>query len=88
MEFSAETKIHNNNLFVIIFFCYSKETGNEEFEIAVNGPNLAHADAVILEAVDLYWGGKDWHFHRTGQIDKLINPTVIKYPIKYQILNT
>ena len=35
-----------------------ENTANEEFEIAVNGPNLAHADSVIMEAMDLYWGGK------------------------------
>ena len=28
-------------------------TATEEFEISVNGPSLAHADAVISEAMDL-----------------------------------
>ena len=46
-------------------------TANEEFEIAVNGPNLAHADSVIMEAMDLYWGGKPWHFYRSSPLEKL-----------------
>ena len=29
-------------------------TANEEFEIAVIGPNLAHADVMVLEAIELY----------------------------------
>ena len=52
-----------------------EETANEEFEIAVNGPNLAHAESVIVEAMDLYWGGKPWHFYKTGRLDKLVNPS-------------
>ena len=39
-------------------------TDTEEFEISVNGPSLAHADAVISEAMDLYWDGIfTEHFH-------------------------
>ena len=52
-----------------------ENTANEEFEIAVNGPNLAHADAVILEAMSLYWKGKPWHFYRTSPLEKLVNPS-------------
>ena len=48
-----------------------ENTANEEFEIAINGPNLAHADAVILEA--MYWKGKPWHFYRTSLLEKLVN---------------
>ena len=33
-------------------------TANEEFEISVNGPKLAHADFVILEVMDLHFKGK------------------------------
>ena len=33
-------------------------TANEEFEIAVIGPNLAHADVMVLEAIELYWKDK------------------------------
>ena len=33
-------------------------TANEEFEISVNGPKLAHADLVILEVMDLHFKGK------------------------------
>ena len=50
-------------------------TANEEFEIAVNGPNLAHADSVVLEAMELYWKGKPWHFYRSSPLEKLINPS-------------
>ena len=50
-----------------------EETANEEFEIAVNGPNLAHADSVILEAMELYWQGNPWHFYRSSPLEKLVN---------------
>ena len=39
------------NHFDIIRNTNEKST-NEEFEIAVNGPNLAHCDSVVKEAVD------------------------------------
>ena len=44
-----------------------EDTSNQEFEIAVNGPNLAHCETVVSEAMYLYWGSKskdglgDWH---------------------------
>ena len=44
---------------------------NEEFFISVNGPNLAHCNSVIEEAMDKYWKRKDWHFYRTSQTDYL-----------------
>ena len=50
----------------------NETTANEEFTIAVNGPNLAHADSVI-QAMDLYWQGKPWHFYRSSPLEKLIN---------------
>jgi hypothetical protein len=57
-------------------------TANEEFEIAVNGPNLAHADAVVLEAMELYWKGKPWHFYRSSPLEKLVNPSGISSTLK------
>ena len=53
----------------------SEETANEEFLIARNGPNLAHADGVITEALDMYWEGKPWHFYRTSPLEKLVHPS-------------
>ena len=50
-------------------------TANEEFEICVNGPNLANSEAVIKEAMDLHWGSKSWHFNRTSRLDMLIIST-------------
>ena len=35
-----------------------EETSNQEFEIAVNGPSLAHCDTVVREAMDNYWREK------------------------------
>ena len=35
-----------------------KESTTEEFMIAVNGPSLGHADAVIREAMNSYWKSK------------------------------
>ena len=32
----------------------NEESANEEFEIAVNGPNLAHSHSVMFEAMNLY----------------------------------
>ena len=54
-----------------------EETANEEFEIAVNGPNLAHSNSIIIEAMDLYWKGKPWHFYRTSSIKRFVNPNGI-----------
>ena len=54
-----------------------EDTPNQEFEIAVNGPNLAHYDTVVSEAMDLYWRSKskdglgDWHFLKTSVVEKL-----------------
>jgi hypothetical protein len=44
---------------------------NEEFFISVNGPNLAHCNSVVEEAMDSYWKQKDWHFYRTSLSDHL-----------------
>ena len=51
----------------------NEETANEEFEIAVNGPNLANCDGVVKEAMDNYWRGKGghWHFIRVSVLEKL-----------------
>ena len=55
----------------------NEDTSNEEFEIAVNGPSLAHCENVITEAMDLYWRSKakdglgDWHFFRTTVLERL-----------------
>ena len=57
-------------------------TANEEFEISVNGPNLAHSDAVIIEAMNLHWEGKPWHFHWTYK-EQLINPSGISNVLKH-----
>ena len=57
-------------------------TATEEFEISCNGPSLAQADAVITEAMDLYWDGKPWHFFRTSPLEKLMNPAGISSTIK------
>ena len=48
-------------------------TANEEFAIAVNGPNLANDDSVILQDMDLYWKGNPWHFFRSSPLEKLIH---------------
>ena len=36
-----------------------EDTSNEELEISVNGPNLSDCDAVVGEALDLYWGRRE-----------------------------
>ena len=53
----------------------SEEGANEEFEIAINGPNIAHCDSVIKEAMDDYWSAKksSWHFHKVSVVEKLQN---------------
>ena len=58
-----------------------EETANEEFEIAVNGPNLAHSDSVIIDEMNLYWKGKPWHFHRSS-IELFKNPSEISNVLK------
>ena len=35
-----------------------EDTANEEFEISMNGPNLAHFESIIIEELNLYWEGK------------------------------
>ena len=32
-----------------------EDTSKQEFEIAVNGPNMVHCDRVVCEAMDKYW---------------------------------
>ena len=51
----------------------NEDTSNEEFEIAVNGPNWSNCDALVGEALNLYWGEKVgyWHFFRTSVLEKL-----------------
>ena len=46
----------------------NEDTLNEEFEIAVNGPNLSDSYEVVGEALDLYWRdeGGYWHFFRNS----------------------
>ena len=51
-----------------------EDTANEEFEISVNEPNLAHRDSIIIEALNLYWEGKPWRFYRTYLVEKLVAP--------------
>ena len=56
----------------------AEDSSNEEFEIAVNGPNLANSDGVIKEAMETYWKGGNWHFFRTTLVEKMGPPTVMK----------
>ena len=50
----------------------SEESVAEEFQIAINGPNVAHYDSVVLSAMSHYWGDENkktttsscWHFKR------------------------
>ena len=42
----------------------NEESVNEEFEIAVNGPNLANSDSVIKKALNRHWEGGCWHFYK------------------------
>ncbi len=44
---------------------------NEEFFIAVNGPNLAHCNSVMEEAMNKYWKGQNWLFYRKSLSDHL-----------------
>ncbi len=45
----------------------NEESKAQEFMIAVNGPNLAHAEAVIKDVMNSYWLSKEsmWHLFRT-----------------------
>ena len=49
----------------------NEETANQEFNIAVNGPNLSHTDVVLKQAMDNYWKAKNspWHFVRSSTIE-------------------
>ena len=47
------------------------------FEISVKGPNLAHFEAVVKEAMDLHWGGKSSLYFRAARLDMLINVSVM-----------
>eukprot|EP00794_Sanderia_malayensis_P014467 gene14467-15971_t len=51
----------------------NEESTTQEFLIAINGPNLSHADAVIKEAMNSYWRskGSTWHFFRTSVLEQL-----------------
>ena len=61
-----------------------EQSTNEEFGIAVNGPNLANSDSVISEAMHSYWvsRGGSWHFFRKTVVEKLssqgASSTVVK----------
>ena len=57
-------------------------TANEEFEICVNGQNLAHAESVVKDAMDIHWKNKPWHFFRSSGLEKLVNPTGISKTIR------
>ena len=49
-----------------------EETANEEFEVTVNGPNIANCDGVVMEAMHNYWRkkcGGSWHFFRTSVLE-------------------
>ena len=48
-----------------------EDSAADEFEIAVNGPSLAHSDSVVKEAMQLYWKGNPWHFFKTSVVEKL-----------------
>ena len=50
----------------------SEEAINEEFAIAVNGPNIAQCDNIIKEAMDKYWQESTikWHFFRVSDIKR------------------
>jgi hypothetical protein len=51
----------------------NEDSTAQEFMIAVNGPNLSHADSVIKDAMNSYWQSKGsaWHFFRTSVLEKL-----------------
>ena len=53
----------------------SEEGANEEFEISINGPNIANCDSVIKEAMNDYWSAKksSWHFRKVSVIERLQN---------------
>ena len=73
-----------------------EDTANEEFNIAVNGPSLAHCDSVVREAMDNLWKHKKspWNFIRDTQ-NKLENmetgSTVLKRLVntknKFSLMN-
>ena len=75
----AEASVKNNcegilKIFVSMFENHFNEwrnvdevTATWEFEFSVNGPNLAHFEAVVKEAMDLHWGGKFWLCFRTAK---------------------
>ena len=48
-----------------------EDSSAEEFEIAVNGPSLAHCDSIVKESMNLYWQGKPWHFFKTSVMEKI-----------------
>ena len=58
----------------------NEKSTSEEFMIAINGPNLSHADAVIKEAMNSYWNSRQsgqgtWHFFRTTALEQLKDHT-------------
>ena len=56
-----------------------EDSAAEEFEIAVNGPNIANCDSIVKEAMELHWNKKPWHFYKTSVVEKLYtDSTVLK----------
>lgn len=43
------------------------ETYSREAFIAWNGPALPHADRFLSDALDVYYGEKEWHFNKTSK---------------------
>ena len=41
----------------------NEETAHDEMVVYINGPDLANADSVIMDALDLHFGNRNkWHF--------------------------
>ena len=57
-------------------------TATWEFEFSVNGPNLAHFEAVVKEAMDLHWGGKSGLYFKTPSLDILINASLMNNTVR------
>ena len=53
----------------------SEEGANEEFEISINGPNVANCDSVVENAMNSYWSSKGsaWHFYEVSVLEKMKN---------------
>ena len=58
----------------------NEKSTSDEFMIAINCPNLSHADAVIKIAMNSYWNSRQsgqgtWHFFRTTVLEQLKDHT-------------